>query len=209
MRAWLFHEILANQCHLIHTHSSFPFGITKKDEVDALDRRLPECLNMQSVSPESGPLSLFSSEPGIGLGSWFGPHGASLLPRPCKRAERPPLPTTPRPRPRPSCSRPRSAQFYSPSLMRAFNFSFTSSVTPTFNNTPPARQKFAPGNHGFDHKTAAGRRSELTLSALRGLGGGGGRRCEPSSLGLPSEVTLQSLLPMAEGLGCGTQRSEH
>lgn len=50
--------------------------------------------------------------------------------------------------------------------MRAFNFSFTSSVTPTFNNTPCARQKFAPGNHGFDHKTAAGRRSWLTLSAL-------------------------------------------
>lgn len=58
---------------------------------------------------------------------------------------------------------------YSPGLMRAFNFSFTTSVTPTFNNTPCARQKFAPGNHGFDHKTTAGRRSWLTLSALRAV----------------------------------------
>jgi hypothetical protein len=62
----------------------------------------------------------------------------------------------------------RGPLFYSPSLMRAFNFSFTSSVTPTFNNTPCARQKFAPGNHGFDHKTAAGR-SWLTLSALQAV----------------------------------------
>lgn len=46
--------------------------------------------------------------------------------------------------------------FYSPGLMRAFNFSFTTSVTPTFNNTPCARQKFAPGNHGFDHKNHSG-----------------------------------------------------
>lgn len=46
--------------------------------------------------------------------------------------------------------------FYRPSLMRALNFSFTSSVTPTFNNTPCARQKFAPGNHGFDHKNRSG-----------------------------------------------------
>lgn len=53
--------------------------------------------------------------------------------------------------------------------MRALNFSFTSSVTPTFNNTPCARQKFAPGNHGFDHKTAVGRRSWLTLSALQAV----------------------------------------
>ena len=46
--------------------------------------------------------------------------------------------------------------FYSPALTRIFNFSFTSSVAPTFNNTPRARQKFAPGNRGFDHKTTAG-----------------------------------------------------
>lgn len=59
--------------------------------------------------------------------------------------------------------------FYRRSLMRAFNFSFTSSVTPTFNNTPCARQKFAPGNHGFDHKTTAGRRSWLTLSVLQAV----------------------------------------
>lgn len=59
--------------------------------------------------------------------------------------------------------------FYSPGLMRAFNFSFTTGVTPTFNNTPCARQKFAPGNHGFDHKTTAGRRSWLTLSALQAV----------------------------------------
>lgn len=59
--------------------------------------------------------------------------------------------------------------FYSPGLMRAFNFSFTSSLTPTFNNTPCARQKFAPGHHGFDHKTTAGRRAWLTLSALQAV----------------------------------------
>lgn len=59
--------------------------------------------------------------------------------------------------------------FYSPGLMRAFNFSFTTSVTSTSNNTPCARQKFAPGNHGFDHKTTAGRRSWLTLSAPRAV----------------------------------------
>lgn len=82
--------------------------------------------------------------------------------------------------------------------MRAFNFSFSSPVTPTFNNTPRARQKFAPGNHGFDHKTAAGRRSGLTLSALWTGVAGEGERCEPSSLGPSSVVILHSLFPIAE-----------
>lgn len=77
--------------------------------------------------------------------------------------------------------------------MRAFNFSFTSPVTPTFNNTPRARQKFAPGNHGFDHKTAAGRRSGLTLSALRTRVAGRGRVVSPLALG-PTSVGLLSSL---------------
>lgn len=53
--------------------------------------------------------------------------------------------------------------------MRVFNFSFSSSVALTFNNTPRARQKFAPGNHGFDHKNHSGRRSWLTLSVLQAV----------------------------------------
>lgn len=151
---------------------------------------------MCSRGPGLGRCPSFCLNLAQGLGSWPGLHRVSALPRPrlrshCRYYHH-------------SCSRPRSAPFYSRSLMRAFNFSFTSPVTPTFNNTPPARQKFAPGNHGFDHKTAAGRRSGLTLSALWTRVEGA--RCEPSSLGPSSVVILQSLFPIAEGSGCRMQR---
>lgn len=95
--------------------------------------------------------------------------------------------------------------FYRPSLMRAFNFSFTSSVTPTFNNTPCARQKFAPGNHGFDHKTAAGRRSWLTLSALQAVWSPALREIRWSSshrgLRSPTGMFLVPLLPSVHSFG--------
>lgn len=71
--------------------------------------------------------------------------------------------------------------FYSPVLTRVFNFSFTSSVALTFNNTTKIcswQSWFRPQNH-------SGRRSWLTLSALqavwspsalsRSLGGVAGR----------------------------------